>query len=110
MHQVTLCGLNAVRMLSPDSYDLVADEVAAREFVCYEPFEDEFIDWVKMEAHGLIQTTPCDSEEPFTDLQTVLRAHACGAEDEPIQVNTDGVLSLKKKHLELDGIQCAESD
>ena len=107
---MTLCGLNAVRMLSPDSYDLVADEVAAREFVCYEPFEDEFIDWVKMEAHGLIQTTPCDSEEPFTDLQTVLRANACGTEDGPVRVNTDGVFSLTKKHLELDGIQCAESD
>ena len=86
------CGLNSVRKPASSSYQ-----------TCYTPASTEFVDWVKMANHGLIETSQCDSLEDFSALQQVLRANTCSQEVSEIDTNS---LSLTKKHLELEGVQC----
>lgn len=75
---MTYCKLNSVSLLNRDysKYNLVAN----KEYTCYHPEEGQFIDWVKMEAHGLIETSDCSSSNgisTFNDLQKVLSRLAC---------------------------------
>ena len=50
----TFCGMNSIRM--PDfTVDEISDNFTG--YKCYTPESGNFLDWYKMESHGLVETS-----------------------------------------------------
>ena len=55
MHQVSACGLRAVRVPTDAALG------NGSELQCVVADDGYFIDWVKMAQHGLVESTGCDN-------------------------------------------------
>ena len=69
MQQMTQCGLREVNTANYYTWE----SSGAITPLCYQPDANRYIDWVKMESHGLIETSSCDTnEEDLSEFQKVL--------------------------------------
>ena len=91
----TLCGLNSIRM--PDfTVDEISDSFTG--YKCFTPESGNFLDWYKLESHGLVETSQCvedPDEASFTELQKVLQAFTCDSSSNDITASSLGLSTDK---------------